>query len=126
MHWELILALLGAAALAGVAWLIYHLRQVPRAVKRILEKIPGISEAERDAIARRVGAAMDEAKSAHGRLDRIDEDMRQDQQELGAIRAMIEAVKGWLKFLMHRDISDEIKRQQREEASDDGTRKNRD
>lgn len=55
--------------------------------------------------------AMTEAKSAHHRLDRIDQEMKDDRREIGVVRAMVNVVKGRLTFLMHKDISDEIRQQ---------------
>lgn len=56
-------------------------------------------------------SAMGEAVSAHDRLDRIDGDMKADQHELSLLRIMINAVKGQVQFLLHKDISAELSRQ---------------
>lgn len=63
-------------------------------------------------------AAMEEAKNAHAeakvahkRIDRIDQEMKLDRGEAIGMRESQSTIKGWLKFIMHRDISDEIKRQ---------------
>lgn len=55
--------------------------------------------------------AKGEAMAAHNRIDRIDEDLKVDRAEVTILRAIIEAVKGKVQFLMHKDISAELARQ---------------
>lgn len=55
--------------------------------------------------------AMGEARAAHARIDRIDEDMKADHTETITLRAIIGAVKSQVKFLLHKDISAELARQ---------------
>jgi hypothetical protein len=52
-----------------------------------------------------------EAKSAHNRIDRVDKDLRVAHEEALHIREQQSTIKGWVKFIMHKDISEEIKRQ---------------
>jgi hypothetical protein len=52
-----------------------------------------------------------EARSAHSRVDRIDADLRVVHEEALHLREQQSTIKGWVKFIMHKDISDEIKRQ---------------
>jgi len=56
-------------------------------------------------------AAHAEALSAHSRIDRLDADLKADWKEIGLLRMMISAVKGQVKFLLHKDISEELSRQ---------------
>jgi len=54
--------------------------------------------------------AYGEASVAHNRIDRLDADIRHDRREMRELREQQATIKGWVKFVMHRDLSDEIKK----------------
>jgi hypothetical protein len=90
-------------------------------IHRKLEQIHAGSPAKAH---ERADEAMAEAKSAHNRVDRIDDEMRGDRHALGVMRAMADVIKGRLTFLMHKDLSNEIAEQAKrdgvEQAKRDG------
>lgn len=70
--------------------------------------------------------AKGEAMSAHARIDRLDLDFKADRAEMSVLRAMINAIKGQIKFLLNKDISAELARQADLEKSKKGARRNDD
>jgi hypothetical protein len=52
-----------------------------------------------------------EAQAAHTRLDRIDLEAKQDRIEASIFSTTLQALKGRIAFLMHKDISAELARQ---------------
>jgi len=63
----------------------------------------------------RAQAAHGEAISAHDRIDRIDDNLQDDRRDALEQRSTMQKIEGWVKFVMHRDISDEIKRESERE-----------
>jgi hypothetical protein len=86
-----------ALMLGGWAYVAWHVRHVRRRV----------DELHLNSDAR----AMNEAKAAHTRIDRIDQDMDGDRVDSRNLWSLVQALKGRVTFMMHKDISAEIARQ---------------
>lgn len=67
-------------------------------------------------------SAMAEAKVAHTRIDRIDQELKDDRTESSFLRAGLNVIKGRLSFLMHKEISEELERQASREELEKRTR----
>lgn len=104
-HAGIIGLLLLITALAGyVAWRIYRLKHP------LVYYIPPSENAHS------ADAAMDEARTAHHRIDRIDGDVQEWQREQFSLRQLLHKIEGRVKFLLHSMIGTELGKERDEEA----------